>query len=156
MMKFCVLISFLVFNSITNFLNDDELKFEVRCKNFIEDYKKYQAEKDLGMKSYSLDISTNGFLRYKRTSSNNRIEYFSVRLDKISEIKYLGTEGAGWIVLSCEKESVIYQTYRDAKGDVDDMISEFKFPVKGVDLDNINKWNNEFNQMKNAYTNTQK
>lgn len=92
----------------------------------------HQAEKDLGMKANSFDIANNGFIRYKRTFKTNKIEYFSVCVNKVLKISYLGNETAGWLVLKCEKESVICQTYRDAKGDVDNMIDELKFPVKEV------------------------
>lgn len=55
------------------------------------------------MKANTFDISNNGFIRYRRTATNNKEEYFSLRLDKVKQIDYLGNENAGWIVLKCEK-----------------------------------------------------
>lgn len=51
---------------------------------------------------------------------------------------------------------MIYQTYRDIKGDVDMMVDELKLPVKAVKLSKINQWDSIFINMKQAFLNTQK
>jgi hypothetical protein len=149
------IVSFISF-SLSIFFKLDDSNFEDYRKNFIENYQIYQAEKELGMKAFNFDISNNGFIRYRRTAANNRMEYFSVRLEKVKQIDFLGNENAGWIVLKCEKESVIYQTYRDTKGDVDNMIDELRFPAKAIELQKINEWNFDFNEMKASFLNTLK
>lgn len=155
-MNFYLFINSFLLISLSIFIKLDESNFEDNRKNFIENYQSYQAEKDLGMKSYTFDISKNGFIRYRRTATNNKMEYFSVRLDKVLQVSYLGNEHAGWIVLKCEKEAVIYQTYRDVKGDVDEMIDELKFPVKDIGIHKLNEWDIYFNNMKTSFLNTQK
>lgn len=155
-MNFYLFVNSFFLIGLSFFFKLDESNFEDNRKNFIENYQSYQAEKDLGMKAYTFDISNNGFIRYRRTATNNKMEYFSVRLDKVLQINYLGNESAGWIVLKCEKESVIYQTYRDAKGDVDNMVDEIKFPVKAIEVQKINNWDFQFNKLKIAFLNTQK
>ena len=71
----------MVSNSI--FYKLDESNFESYRKKFIENYQSSQAEKDIGMKAFTFDISNNGFIKYRRAAANNRIEYFSIRLDKV-------------------------------------------------------------------------
>lgn len=51
---------------------------------------------------------------------------------------------------------MIYQTYGDTKGNVDDMVDELKFPVKAIAIQKINEWDFHFNEMKAALLNTQK
>ena len=62
------------------------------------------------------------------------MQYFSVWLDKVLCLNYLGIETTGWVCLKCKKDSVIYQTYKNV-----DVIDELKFPVKAVELPKINQ-----------------
>ena len=103
------------------------------------------------MKAFTFDITNNGFIRYKQAAANNIMEYFSVRLDKVLSLNYLCREIEGWIVLKCEKESVIFQTYRDINGNVDLMIDELKFPFEAVELPKINQWDFNFCKMKQCF-----
>ena len=155
-MNFCYFTYLIILVNNSIFYKLDESNFESYRKKFIENYQSSQAEKDIGMKAFTFDISNNGFIRYRRTAANDRMEYFSVRVDKVLYLNYLGNETAGWLILKCEKESVIYQTYRDIKGDVDMMVDELKLPVKAVELSKINQWDSNFINMKQAFLNTQK
>ncbi|MFD2730659.1 hypothetical protein [Pedobacter alpinus] len=130
------------------FLNNEEINIANAKKSVVNHYQQYQAEKEFGVKKASFELSNNGFIRYRRTGNDNKVEYFSVKMDKILNVDYLGTEKMGWLVIKCLEESVIYQTYQDNKGNVDDMIAEIKIPIKNIDITEINVWVNDINNLK--------
>lgn len=126
---------------------NEDVNMEVTKKSIINHYQQYQAEQDFGFKKTSFDISENGFLRYKKTASNNLVEYYSVKLDKIEALKYLGSEKTGWLVIKCSDQSVIYQTYQDKNGNIDEMVDEIKIPIKNITVEELNKWVNDINSL---------
>ncbi|TKB96757.1 hypothetical protein [Pedobacter cryophilus] len=147
---------FIIYLLIGFNINYDASSFDSSRKIFLETYQQYQAEKELGIKKFNLDITNSGFVRYKRTGINNKAEYFAVRLDKIQDVNYLGDELAGWLIFKCESESVIYQTYNDKNGNIDEMTNEIRFPVKIIKIENINNWVRNFKEMKTDFINTDK
>lgn len=139
---------YFVFNILASYFNGkDELKFNDSRQKILEIYSHYQAEKDFGINKAKLEISDTGFLRYK-TTSTNRIAYYSVNTSKVAEIIYLGNENAGWLAIKCEKESVIYQTYQDKDGNMDDMVNIIKIPLKNIDFNDLNIFLHSFNDLK--------
>jgi len=116
--------------------------------NIIQVYNKYGAEKYLERKSYELDINANGFIRYKRVWKNNKSEYFSVKIEKVKDINFLGSEKGGWLSLICEPETVIYQTHRDPSGNVDSMTNEISFPLSAISEDELNLFAKNFKSLK--------
>lgn len=127
---------------------ENQNEADLARRNIIDHYQKYQAEQELGVKTFSFDVTANGFVRYKRVLKNNKTEYYSVKTDKITDVSYLGTEVSGWLVINCEKESVIFQTYHDQNGDTDEMINQIKIPIKQINIDSINSWSNDFKLLK--------
>lgn len=122
--------------------------FDLVRKNIIENYQKYQAEQDVGVKTSNFDVTTNGFIRYKRILKSNKTEYYSVKLDKVTDVSYLGTEASGWLVINCVEESVIFQTYQDQNGDTDEMVNQIKIPIRRINIEKINSWARDFSQAK--------
>lgn len=155
-MNFLFSYIFIIYHVIGLNLSHDASSFDSSRKNFLETYQQYQAEKEQGIKKFNLDITNSGFIRYKRILLNNKSEYFAVGLDKIQDVNYLGDELAGWLVFKCENESVIYQTYNDKKGNVDEMTNEIRLPVKIIKIENINNWVRNFKEMKTGFINTNK
>jgi hypothetical protein len=120
-------------------------------EKIISTFKKHEAEKYLGYKSYKLEITDQGFVRYIRILANNKREYFSVRIDKFLELDYQGTEKSGWLLLGCEPSSVIFQTYKDPLGDVDSMTNEIVFPLNHISAEELNQLKNNFEDLKNNF-----
>lgn len=114
-------------------------------------FKKHESEKYLGYKSYKLEITDQGFIRYRRVLANNKTEYFSVRIDKFLALNYQGTEKSGWLLLGCEPSSVIFQTYKDPLGDVDSMTNEIVFPLNDISAEELNQLKNNFENLKNNF-----
>lgn len=126
----------------------DDLSFTEAKTQVVNQYKQYSAERDLGIKATSFDISESGFIRYRKTDAANKSEYFSVKLNEFKEASYLGDEKAGWLLLKFTNEAVIYQTYNDKAGNVDEMLAEIKIPLKNIDVDDINSFCNALNSLK--------
>lgn len=118
----------------------DDLVFMEAKNQVITQYKRYNAELDLGIRTSSFEISENGFIRYRKTDLANKSEYFSVKLNEFKDATYLGDENAGWLLLTFTEEAVIYQTYNDKKGNIDEMLTEIKIPLKNMDVNEINSF----------------
>lgn len=116
----------------------DDLTFSEAKNEIVAQYKLHNAEQDLGVKSTSFEISDNGFIRYRKVDPDNKSEYYSVKLDQLKDVSYLGDEKAGWLVLKFAEETVIYQTYNDKTGNVDEMLTEIKIPLKNIEVNSVN------------------
>ena len=116
--------------------------------SILQTYHQHEGEKYLDRKSYALEISEDGFIRYKRVWKNNKAEFFSVKIDKVKDLDYLGDEKAGWLILSCEPETVIYQTRSDPSGNIDSMANEISFPVSAISETELNSFLNNFHSLK--------
>ena|SRR6476661_7429807 len=139
-----------IFLSFFNLAADDLITIK---NNILNVYHQHEAEKLVGTKSTNIDITKDGFLRYKRILNNNKTEYFSVKLNKINTLTYLGTERGGWVLLKCETSSVIYQTYKDPAGDVDSMMNELPIPFKSVTPEDLTILEDNFRKLKTSTEN---
>ncbi len=129
----------------------DKVAFE-KCKNEISFYyNNHHAEDVLGYKTGTLVISEQGFLRYTLKTASGKTEYYSLKLQKLKNISFLGTENANWLVLSCDDESIIYQTYKDKNGDLDEMINTLKIPLKNIKIEGVNQLSDNFYQLKQLF-----
>ncbi|RKD18245.1 hypothetical protein BCY91_15695 [Pelobium manganitolerans] len=130
--------------------NADELSLSAAKQEVIAQYKMHQAEQEAGAKSASFEISENGFVRYRRIN-NDKTEYYSVKLDQLKDLEYLGDETKGWLVLKFPEETVIYQTYNDKNGNVDEMLEEIKIPMKNVEVSQLNRLQNAIEKLKQSF-----
>ena len=130
--------------------NADELSLSAAKQEVIAQYKMHQAEQEAGAKSASFEISENGFVRYRRIN-NDKTEYYSVKLDQLKDLEYLGDESKGWLVLKFPEETVIYQTYNDKNGNVDEMLEEIKIPMKNVEVSQLNRLQNAIEKLKQSF-----
>ncbi|TCC87100.1 hypothetical protein [Pedobacter hiemivivus] len=86
------------------------------------------------IKRYELNVTNNGFCRYKRYYLSGKIEYFSFNLVKFKDLDYYGTDKNGQLYLRTKGEDVIVQTYNDKKGgDVDSMATYMAIPLKNIE-----------------------
>lgn len=127
-----------------------DISFSEAKNQLINQYHTHNAEQELGVKSANFEVSENGFIRYKKTYSNHRTEYYSAKLTQFKEISYLGNETAGWLVLRFTDDAIIYQTYNDKDGNVDEMLTQMKIPMKNIDLMEINKLEQNMITLKNT------
>ncbi|MDY0905692.1 hypothetical protein [Pedobacter sp. CFBP9032] len=105
-------------------------------KSFIDHYDSSQEVKQI--KRYELNITNNGFCRYRRYFNNGKTEYFAFKLAKFKDLDYLGNTTAGKLYLRTKGDDVIVQTYKDRGGDVDSMATEVVIPVKNMEAEDLN------------------
>jgi hypothetical protein len=88
----------------------------------------------LSVDRYELNVTNNGFCRYKRHFTNGKVEYFSFNLLKFKDLDYYGTDKSGHLFLRTKNDDVIVQTYNDKdEGDVDSMATYMVIPLKNIE-----------------------
>jgi hypothetical protein len=87
----------------------------------------------LSVDRYELNVTNNGFCRYKRHFTNGKVEYFSFNLLKFKDLDYYGTDKSGDLFLRTKNDDVIVQTYNDKEGDVDSMATYMVLPLKNIE-----------------------
>jgi len=159
MNKFTIRLKIWLFSSIClifcAFLSHDLLDEQsVYIQKKLTDH--YDTQQDgSAVKQYELKLTKSGFCRYKRYFSNGKTEYFSFNLLKFKTMDYLGSVSSGKMYLRTLSDDVIVQTYNDKKGDVDSMASCLIIPLKNVEAEDLNDFNNKFLKM-NALLRAQK
>lgn len=126
----------------------EDLSYDAAKNQVINQYQLHNAEQELGTKKTSFEISEHGFIRYRK-DLNNRSEYYSVKLSEFKDLVYLGDEKAGWLILKFVDEAVIFQTYNDKSGNVDEMLNEIKIPLKNISINDINTLSGAMHTLKN-------
>ncbi|MDN3586327.1 hypothetical protein QWY86_06585 [Pedobacter aquatilis] len=106
-------------------------------KSFTEHYD--FAQESSAVKKYELNVTNNGFCRYKRYFANGKIEYFAFKLAKFKDLDYYGTTTAGKLFLRTKSDDVIVQTYNDRAGDVDSMGTCIVIPLKNIEAEDLNQ-----------------
>lgn len=124
----------LVFTAFSAFIPFDEQLVYIQQK-LIDHYDSAQESKEV--KRYELNVTNNGFCRYKRYFNNGKVEYFSFRLAKFSGMDYYGTDKNGKLYLRTKGEDVIVQTHNDPKGDVDSMANYMSIPLKDMEPEDL-------------------
>jgi len=90
------------------------------------------------IKRYELNITNNGFCRYKRYFNNGKTEYFAFKLSKFKDMDYYGNTSAGKLHIKTKGDDVIVQTYKDRGGDVDSMATQVVIPLKNMEAEDLN------------------
>ncbi|MCZ4244611.1 hypothetical protein [Pedobacter punctiformis] len=124
------LCAFASFDSIDEYVNYLQ-------KSFTDHYDVNQESDQI--KKYELNVTNNGFCRYKRYFNNGKIEYFAFKLAKFKDIDYIGSTLSGKLYLHTKSDDVIVQTYNDKSGDVDSMGTCVAIPVKNIEAEDLNQ-----------------
>jgi hypothetical protein len=100
----------------------------------------YDSSQESGqVKRYELNVTNNGFCRYKRYFNNGKTEYFAFKLSKFKDLDYYGTTSAGKLYIRTKGDDVIVQTYKDKGGDVDSMATQVIIPLKNIEAEDLNQ-----------------
>lgn len=105
------------------------------------------------MKKADIQLTKDGFFRCRRTSLTGKQEYFSFSFSDFAELDYLGNTQNGWVVLKTKPESIIVQTFRDPKGNIDTMASELRLPFKTLATDDLQQLNDCFERIRERLKN---
>lgn len=110
----------------------------------------YDANASGKLKKWELTLSSNAFIRMRRTYQTGKQEYFSFHLQRLDDMDYLGTVTSGTIKLRTADADIIVQTYNDRKGgDVDTMASVLSIPVKNMEPEKLDSLRNVLFYFKN-------
>lgn len=99
-------------------------------------------------KKVEIQLTKDGFFRYRRTFISGKQEYFSFSFSQFNELDYLGTAQSGLLVLKTLPESIIVQTFHDPKGNVDTMANELKLPLKQLEAADLQAFEHCFLQIR--------
>ncbi|TCD11236.1 hypothetical protein EZ449_07035 [Pedobacter frigidisoli] len=114
-------------------------------KSFTEHYDFSQESNQI--KRYELNVTNNGFCRYKRYFTNGKTEYFAFKLSKFKDMDYYGDTSSGKLYLRTKGDDVIVQTYKDRGGDVDSMATQVIIPLKNMEAEDLNLIRENFNKI---------
>lgn len=90
------------------------------------------------IKKLDIQLTRDGFFRLRRTYLNGKQEYFSFSFSEFEEMNYLGTAQSGTLILKTQPESIIVQTFRDSRGNIDTMATTLKLPLQQLEAADLN------------------
>ncbi|MFC3559757.1 hypothetical protein [Pedobacter jamesrossensis] len=118
--------------------NDSLEEYTVFLQKSLSEH--YDSSQEIKLvKKYELNVTNNGFCRYKRYFNNGKVEYFAFKLAKFKDLDYYGTTTSGQLYLRTKNDDVIVQTYKDKTGDVDSMATCIVIPLKNVEAEELNQ-----------------
>lgn len=121
----------------------------VFIQNLLVKYYDNDAQtKDL--KRYEINVTNNGFCRYRKIYNNGKQELFSFNLSSFKTMDYYGTGVKGELYLRTKGDDVIVQTRNDKKGDLDSMGTYIVIPLKNIDILELNALSESFHKFNAA------
>lgn len=91
----------------------------------------YDPSTETDIQKWEISLTTDHFVRLRKTYQHGRQEYFSLRIRNFANLNYLpGSTTQDTLQLKAQADDIIYQTYEDPKGDLDSMVTVFDIPVK--------------------------
>ena len=136
-LKKCVLFLLaVVFLSLSAFvICEDGMKTIHTILNKYYDKEGQQAQ----LKRYELNVTNNGFCRYRKVFTNGKEEFFAFNLTRFKSLDYYGNSENGELWLRTKSDDVIVQTRNDKSGDIDSMATYVMIPLKNIDVDQLNE-----------------
>ncbi len=112
--------------------------YEDHTLRIINFYNQHKMDAELNLQKSILEFTDKGFLRFKKYHHKNKLEYYSLNLQKVNNITFLGDEEKGYLKISTPEDLIIVQTFNDPKGNVDSMANTLEIPVKNLSVDELN------------------
>lgn len=103
----------------------------------------------LKIRKCDIQLSEEGFLRYRRTYISGKQEYYSLNLSKLVSIDYLGNSTLGLLSVNTEEDDVIVQTFNDRSGDVDTMATYFRLELHQITAEDLNDIQKDLFEIRN-------
>lgn len=108
----------------------------------------YDATADAKLKKFEINLTENSFLRLRKTYQNGKQEYFSLQLQQLDDLIYLGNNLKGTLRLKSKDDDVIVQTYNDRKGNIDTMATVLDIPLKNMEPERLDSLQRALNYFK--------
>ena len=108
----------------------------------------YDVTADVKLKKFEINLTEDSFLRLRKTYQNGKQEYFSLQLQQLADMSYLGNNVKGTLRLRTKEDDVIVQTYNDRKGNIDTMATELDIPLKNIEPERLDSLQQAINYFK--------
>jgi hypothetical protein len=108
----------------------------------------YDTSADAKLKKWELLITSDSFIRLRKTYVKGRQEYFSFNLHKLNNVDYVGNPNTGILELKTVADDIIVQTRNDRKGDVDSMTTALNIPLKNMPAERLDSLEEALNYFK--------
>ncbi|MFD0748649.1 hypothetical protein ACFQZS_00755 [Mucilaginibacter calamicampi] len=108
----------------------------------------YDATADVKLKKFEINLTEDSFLRLRKTFQNGKQEYFSLQLQQLDDLSYLGNNIKGTLRLKTKDDDVIVQTYNDRKGNIDTMATTLDIPLKNIEHERLDSLQRALNYFK--------
>lgn len=102
------------------------------------------------VKRYEINVTNNGFCRYKKFFNNGKQELFAFNLAHFKQMDYYGSATKGELYLRTKSDDVIVQTRNDRKGDIDSMGAYIIIPLKNIEVEELNALSESFQKLNAA------
>jgi hypothetical protein len=103
---------------------------------------------DTKLKKWEIELTPEHFIHLRKTYQHGKQEYFSLYLNKLDSVNYLGNTTGGQLQFKTVRDDIIVQTYDDPKGNVDSMTTVLNIPVKGMTPERLDSLNDAIDFLK--------
>jgi len=108
----------------------------------------YDASGDPKLKKVEISLTTDHFIRLRKTYAKERQEYYSFSLHHLNDFDYFGSTTGGILHFKTTADDIIVQTYNDRHGDVDSMTTVLDIPVKNMEPERLDSLHEAINYFK--------
>lgn len=117
---------------VAGMTDQDWLTWGNKCLN-----ESYDPSGEAKIKKWELNLTDDSFIRLRKTYQNGKREYFSLYLQKLDDMEYLGNVNNGTLELKAKSDDIIVQTYNDRHGNIDSMTRVLNIPVKNMEPERL-------------------
>lgn len=111
-----------------------------------------ETNADPVVKEQKLEITPEGFLRFRKKLQSGKQEYFAFHFSRYRELRYFGSEDRGYAEISVLDSNVIVQTFNDPKGEVDSMATLMRLNLRHCTAEDLSRLALQFSQLKKEST----
>jgi hypothetical protein len=108
----------------------------------------YDASGDSKLKKVELLVTSDYFIRLRKTYAKDKQEYYSFNLQKLNDVDYFGNANTGILQFKTVADDIIVQTYNDRHGDIDSMTTVLDIPVKNMEPERLDSLREALNYFK--------
>ena len=108
----------------------------------------YDQTADPKVKKVEISVTSDYFVRLRKTYAKNMQEYYSFNLHQFNDFDYFGDTNAGTLQLKTIADDIIVQTYNDRRGDIDSMATSLDIPVKNMEPERLDSLRDALNYFK--------
>lgn len=108
----------------------------------------YDATGDAKLKKWELTVTTDAFIRLRKTYDKGKRDYYSFNLRQLNDMAYLGNTNNGMLQFKTIADDIIVQTYNNRHGDVDSMATVLNLPVKNMEPERLDSLREAFDYLK--------